>query len=115
MKRNTAKQNRTWLLLMAGGVLLLVAGYILSMGAGQNANSSTSGQNTSSDLADVPRITLQESINAYNDNSAVFLDVRTEQEYEQSHIPGALFIPFNELGSRLGELDPGTAYITYCT
>ena len=111
MKNKNAKQNRVWLFLLAGGVLLLVAGYLLSLRPGE----SSTVQNSNGDPTDVSRITLQEAITAYEDNSAVFLDVRTEQEYQQSHIPNALFIPYNELPSRLGELDPGTAYITYCT
>jgi rhodanese-related sulfurtransferase len=39
--------------------------------------------------------------------------VRSAQEYEQRHIPGALSIPLLELESRIGELNPDTWYITY--
>jgi rhodanese-related sulfurtransferase len=33
----------------------------------------------------------------------------------QLHITGAINIPINEIETRLGELDPDTWYITYCT
>lgn len=32
------------------------------------------------------------------------LDVRTPQEYEAGHIPGAVLIPHDQLASRIGEL-----------
>lgn len=41
------------------------------------------------------------------------LDVRQPQEYEQSHIPGAILIPISELPDRLDELDPAKETIVY--
>ena len=38
------------------------------------------------------QISWQEKLN--NDNSPVILDVRTEEEYEQKHIPGSVNINF---------------------
>ena len=37
--------------------------------------------------------------------NAQLLDVRTQEEYEEGHIPGALHIPLDALRSRLDELD----------
>lgn len=42
------------------------------------------------------------------------LDVRYEEEYEDSHIESCKLIPLHELRERLGELDSETRYITYC-
>jgi len=42
------------------------------------------------------------------------LDVRTEQEHEIAHIPGAVLIPLHELQDRLGELDPAATYVVHC-
>ncbi len=42
------------------------------------------------------------------------VDVRQESEYKQSHLPGALLIPLNELESRFTELDPSQETIVYC-
>ena len=36
---------------------------------------------------------------------ALLLDVRTEGEYQNGHIPGAVNIPLDELRERLSELD----------
>jgi len=41
----------------------------------------------------------------------VLLDVRTEEEYERSHIPGSLLIPLHNLEQRLGDLPNGGAPI----
>lgn len=64
---------------------------------------------------EVQRITLEESKEAFDDNSAVFLDVRSETAYEGSHIPGAVSIPLQFLEPRIEELDPNQWIITYCT
>lgn len=42
------------------------------------------------------------------------LDVRYEEEYEESRIPGAKHIPLHELNKRIGELDPTARYVVYC-
>jgi len=44
----------------------------------------------------------------------LLLDVRQPEEYEASHIPGALLIPLGELEVRQGELDRSKKIITYC-
>jgi hydroxyacylglutathione hydrolase len=44
---------------------------------------------------------------------AVVLDVRECWEFEESHHPDALHIPFYELGSRVAEIPPGPVWV-YC-
>jgi len=44
----------------------------------------------------------------------LFLDVRTEGEYNAEHIPEAKLIPLPELESRIGELDANKKIIVYC-
>jgi sulfur-carrier protein adenylyltransferase/sulfurtransferase len=41
------------------------------------------------------------------------VDVRTPQEYEKGHLPGARLMPMGELENRLGELNPERVTITY--
>lgn len=64
---------------------------------------------------DAPRISLEETKAAFDSRAAVFVDVRSEAAYAESHIPGALSIPLAELESRLDELNPNQWIITYCT
>jgi len=41
------------------------------------------------------------------------VDVRTPEEYEQSHLPGTRLIPVGELADRLSELDPKKTTVVY--
>jgi rhodanese-related sulfurtransferase len=44
------------------------------------------------------------------------LDVRSESEFGGGHVPGAVNIPFNHVGSRMNEVpgNAGEALIVYC-
>jgi len=44
----------------------------------------------------------------------LLLDVRQPEEYEDGHIPGAMFIPLGELEARQEELERDKKIITYC-
>ncbi len=48
-------------------------------------------------------------------DGAVLLDVRTPGEFASGHIDGAINIPVQELGGRLGELkDKNKTVVVYC-
>ncbi|OLP02259.1 ArsR family transcriptional regulator [Mycolicibacterium porcinum] len=47
-------------------------------------------------------------------DGAVILDVRPAEEYRAGHIPGAVSIPVDELGERIGELPTDTDIVVYC-
>ena len=42
------------------------------------------------------------------------LDVRQPAEFAESHIDGAVLIPLNELGKRIGELDANAEIVVNC-
>lgn len=44
----------------------------------------------------------------------LLLDVRSEEEWESHHIPGATLIPMQALASRIGELDRSRETIVIC-
>lgn len=48
------------------------------------------------------------------DTDYIPIDVRYAEEYDDSHIPGAILIPLFELRNRMDELDKRKKYITYC-
>ena len=52
---------------------------------------------------------------AFDVDVATFVDVRSVENYEAAHIPGARSIPLSELPDRISELDPARIIITYCT
>jgi 3-mercaptopyruvate sulfurtransferase SseA len=65
--------------------------------------------------SEVPRTSLEEAKAAYDNGTAIFVDVRAVSSYEEGHIPGALSIPLTEIERRMGELDPEQWIIPYCT
>ena len=48
------------------------------------------------------------------DKDVFILDVRTEDEYNENHLPGAINIPVNELGERTDEIPSEKPVIVYC-
>jgi rhodanese-related sulfurtransferase len=44
----------------------------------------------------------------------VVIDVRTSEEFEAGHIPGAVNIPFDEVATRISELDAPNGVALYC-
>ncbi len=46
--------------------------------------------------------------------NALFLDIRTKQEFKAGHIPGAVNIPFSELRKRLLEIPKDRTVVIYC-
>jgi len=48
-------------------------------------------------------------------DGALFVDVRTPEEYQSGHVPGAINIPRNQLHSRLAELEHARdRLVVYC-
>lgn len=67
---------------------------------------------------DVPRLTVQEVVQAMQNEGAILLDVRTADQYTASHVVGALGVPVAEpdtFDSFIAGLDKSAWYITYCT
>jgi hypothetical protein len=64
---------------------------------------------------EIKRISLGDAKAAYELKSAVFIDVRGEPYYSEDHIPGAISMTYDEMSSRMGELDKNAWIITYCT
>jgi len=102
-----SKLTPLWLLL---GVLVIVLGIFIYRGA-----RSLSGNPILTNQDQVPRINAEEVIDAIQNQGAVLLDTRAADQYEISHIEGALNLPLEQLESLLPGLDKETWYITYCT
>jgi adenylyltransferase/sulfurtransferase len=72
--------------------------------------------------AEAPQITVQELkqiIDSKNDK-LLLVDVRSPEEYEDSHISGAILVPLTDIENRTGikkikSLIPGHRLITYCS
>ena len=57
---------------------------------------------------------LPSDIPACKEAGDVILDVRSQEEYDEGHIDGAVLIPIDELRARYNELDSTKSYVVYC-
>lgn len=48
------------------------------------------------------------------DKKVKVIDVRAKEDYDESHIPGAISIPKTELRERLSELSKHDVHVVYC-
>jgi hypothetical protein len=109
------KQNqRTWLALgMIGAGLVIILGAVLWGMRGNSSNKPT--PNVISEASQVPRASLEEAYRAYQQDEAVFIDVRSIDNYSIAHVKGAITIPENEVANRMSELPKNKWIIPYCT
>jgi rhodanese-related sulfurtransferase len=61
-----------------------------------------------------PRISQANAYKLYKEGKAVFVDVRSNSQFSQGHIKGALSIPGSQMLGRFNEVQPGKTVITYC-
>ncbi len=61
-----------------------------------------------------PRISVADALKLYKEGKAVFIDVRSNEQYQLGHIKGALSIPGSQLIKRYAEVPPHKTVITYC-
>ena len=64
---------------------------------------------------DAPRISLADAKKAFDDGTAVIIDVRDEAAYKQEHIKGSLNIPTATLDAKVKEIPKGKMVIAYCS
>ena len=60
------------------------------------------------------RISIDDAIKLQKAGKAVFIDVRSNEQYSYGHIKGAMSIPRSQIVARFGEVTPGKTVITYC-
>lgn len=53
---------------------------------------------------DVPTVTPHEAAELFTSKKAIIVDVREQDEWDEQHIEGAIFIPLDQVESRIGEL-----------
>ncbi|MBN2388533.1 MAG: rhodanese-like domain-containing protein [Anaerolineales bacterium] len=59
-------------------------------------------------------ITIARAYDLYQQETAVFVDVRERSEWDNFHIPGAILIPLGELASRVDELPRDRQIVVVC-
>jgi len=115
VKKNSQRTYLAIAVIVTGLVLMGSALFILFK---PNPNSTGTGIYPPEALipySDIKRINIDEAEKAFNEKSALFLDVRGDSFYDEKHIPGALSIPLELLDDRISQLNTDDWIITYCT
>ena len=99
-------QNQILILILTLIAVGIIAVIVLPRISGNDGGSSPV-------LAENQLISVADAYQLYQDDVYV-LDVRTIQEWQTGHIPGATLIPLDELAVRAGELPVGEQILIYC-
>ena len=92
-------------------VVLIVVSLLMSACGG----ASTPGSTSQVDATNLPEIVSVSQTKALLSNpNVVILDVREQQEYDQSHIAGVRLIPTGDLPNRLAEIPRDKTVIVTC-
>ncbi len=59
-------------------------------------------------------IATWEDVKEMNPEDYILVDVRSEEEYRNGHVAGAINIPVDSLRERMSELDPSKTVVEYC-
>lgn len=65
-------------------------------------------------LSGLTHVVPWKDIDKYSGDEYILVDVRTEEEYKNGHLEGAINIPVDSLRDRLGELDKNKTIVEYC-
>ena len=110
-------------------VLFIIAGVFLLMGAiilvlfQDNAQSpGTSSAITSTPLtpnsivsSSISRVSVEDAKKAFDQGTAIFIDVRDPQSFADSHIPSSINIPLADIETSVPDLNHNQWIITVCT
>lgn len=53
---------------------------------------------------DVPTVSPEQAANMLSNKQAIMIDVREQSEWDEQHIEGAIFIPLDQVESRMSEI-----------
>lgn len=86
----------------------------LGAAAGSNGSNATNDSGSSASYQQVNAETAKELMDTEDDY--VILDVRTQAEYDESHIPGAILIPHDTVATAAEDAPPdkGQLILVYC-
>jgi 3-mercaptopyruvate sulfurtransferase SseA len=99
--------------------LVLILGLLLwqqlSVTSQPASPTASTALNSSLPYPNVARLNIMDARKAFDQKTAVFLDVRDADSFNAGHIPGAVNIPLSEFDTRFKELKTDQWIIAYCT
>ena len=114
-QKSNSTANNLPLLLIAGGVVIILAILIWQFVIQQPTPAANQPVSANIPFANISRTSLADAKAALDSKGAIFVDVRDLDIYNSGHVSGALSIPLAEIETRYRELDPNKWIITYCT
>lgn len=100
-KRWAGRSMPTWVWIVGLGAVLLIAALVWGAARGNGGGLPA-------------EITVQEAYRHYQAGDYFLLDVRTPQEWNEAHVPGAVLIPLDELPQRLDEVPRDRPVMVIC-
>lgn len=112
-------QSTNRMLVAAGVALLITAGCSSTNDSPSASNETPAAIDGGSESAPGIRIVSAKDGAAVADNppeDLVILDVRTQEEFDEGHLEGAIMIDFyrDDFAEELAKLDPNVPYLLYC-
>lgn len=65
-------------------------------------------------MSEFKRLSIDEASTLINEQAATLADIRDEQSYQLSHIPGAVHLDNNSLQGFIETIDPDQPLVVYC-
>lgn len=88
-----------WAILTVCGIVMLAA---------------CGGADTSSDEKLYEDVNVKQAKELIDSGEVIIIDVRSQEEYDEGHIPNSLLIPVDEIDNRMDELDKDASYLMVC-
>ena len=92
--------------------LIFICLIVAFEGCAQNGN-----QNSETQKIEYHKISAEEAKKILDENpKAILLDVRTEAEYKEAHIPGAILLPVSDIKTKAADMlpDKNALILVYC-
>jgi len=99
------KQNRFLLIFIISALIIIIAGvaYLRAPASAPTASGSL-------------RVSLEDAKAAFDADTALFIDVRSQQAFSASHIKNAQLLPLPDMiGGSLPSVEKNALIYTYCT
>jgi rhodanese-related sulfurtransferase len=97
VKKNTLPFS-PWILVSVAVIGVIILGVVLLIGKGSSSSS---------------QISVAQALDKFH-SGAFILDVRTNEEWNQGHIPGSILIPLDQLPGRLSEVPRDRDVVVVC-
>lgn len=118
-KKSNETNNAIPLILIATGIVLIIIVLIWQLFMSQSNSAQIEGiqptATTEIPYPEITRINLSDAYNAFQNKAAVFIDVRSVDNFTQSHIAGAINLPLDQIEAKIPQMDLQAWIIPYCT